>query len=419
VFPHSKDAMRYKSTGIAIAAGLVGCSVAAFAPHPSNSLQQPQPIDVRILSTPEQGSDSGLTVATWALVLLTGALCVVTWRSAKAALDDATRLRREVEHRELNTAAHKAAATAEHVGQLAARVPLAYAHFISVKPSSDATTADPVEYAAQERSSRLAEMKDFALSIIVPQSAAHVVLNLAIAQRRLDEHLVQLDVMKEAIIGELEAIARQTDAAEREAAAHREEGRLARLRIEFEVGQCNKLIFVLGQMLSTLEDTKQILFDDPRQKLGREPLWNEVGAVVGAPTEGPEFLLGEYTFLLTRDDPTNLAPDLLGSVYTAEANFRQVLARVNQRSLLFHEFNETRAAARFTRGEEGVIRGESSGAVGARIKELTSWLEDDLGQWIPAFKALFPRLYRVLDANYPGSRFIRYWPIDKPGAPAL
>jgi hypothetical protein len=63
--------------------------------------------------------------------------------------------------------------------------------------------------------------------------------------------------MKESIIGELEAIARQTDAADREAAVLREERRLTRLRIESEVGQCNKLIFILGQMLSSLEDIKQ------------------------------------------------------------------------------------------------------------------------------------------------------------------
>jgi hypothetical protein len=150
---------------IAIATVLVGCSCAAFAPHLSGLLQQPQPIDIRILSSPEQGSDTGFAVATWALALLTGALCIVTWRSAKAALDDATRLRREVEYRELNTAAHKAAATAEHVGQLSARVPLAYAHLMSIKPSNDATTVDAVRNAAKERSSRVTEMKDFALSI--------------------------------------------------------------------------------------------------------------------------------------------------------------------------------------------------------------------------------------------------------------
>jgi hypothetical protein len=58
-------------------------------------------------------------------------------------------------------------------------------------------------------------------------------------------------------------------------------------------------------------------------------------------------------------------------------------------------------------------------AVAARLKELTKWLEDDVTEWIPLFRSLFPDLYRVLNAKYPGKHFIRLWPLPDPKAPPL
>jgi hypothetical protein len=397
------------------------CPAWAAVPATAPSTQhQINSTDIAIMSMPENGSDGGLTIATWALAILTGGLCGVTWVSAKFALADAKRLRRDVQERELNSAAHKAAAMAEHVGQLAARVPRANTHLRSFphEPVVDAADASILS-AATDRALRTNEIKDYALANVSQVRGDRTDSDLAAIQRRLDEHLVQLEVMKEAITGELEALARQVDASERQAAAMREEERLARLRTSSEVGQCNKLIFILGQMVSSLEDVKQSLFDDPRKQLGHEPQWNEIGALVGAPAEGPEFDIGEYAFLLENEDPADQMPNVLASIYTAAANFRQVLARANERSRLWHDFNELRAATRFSRGEASTGSIGSSEAISARLKEHTRWLEDDLKQWIPGFKALFPKVYQVLNTTYPGRRFIRFWPISDPKAPSL
>jgi len=377
-------------------------------------------MDVRIVSAPENGSDSSLTWATWALVAITGALCWVTWRSAKAALRDAGRLRREALERDVNTAAHKAAAAAEHVGQLAARVPHANEQLLSFSNSGQAVPTDhPITVAAAQRVSRTEEIKGHALALISTRSGDTSDAQLAAAQRRLDADVVQLEVMKEAIAGELVVLARQIDAAQREAAAAREQHRLVESRVNSEVGQCNKLIFILGQMLSTLEDIKTGLFDARREALGRDPEWHEIGALVGAPAEGPEFIIGEYAFLLQDDTPVERAPEILGRIYYAEANFRQVLARLNERSQLWNEFLEHRAAGVFSRGEEALRTSGPSRALAARLTELTKWIEEDVTEWIPLFRSLFPDLYRVLNAKYPTKRFIRLWPQHDPKAPPL
>ena len=412
--------MRSSIAGMAIALYLIGCATAEVPPTVANQLQPPQPTDVRIVSAPENGSDLSVARATWALVVLTAALCIVTWVSAKAALRDAIRLRREVLEREVNTAAHRAAATAEHVGQLAASVPRANTRLLSLSNSHQAaSTQVQVAVAANQRVSRANEIKQHALDQIFAKSGDKTDAKLIEAQRRLDEHLVQLEVLKEAIAGELEALAREIDAAERETALSREQRRLNERRVGSEVGQCNKLIFILGQMVSTLEDIQEALFDDPKRKLGRDPNWNEIGALVGAPTEAPEFMIGEYAFLLEGEEPIERAPEILGRIYNAEANFKQVLARLNERSLLWHQYNETRAAGMFNKGQEAVHALAASGSLIARLKELTTWLSEDLAEWIPAFKSVFPELYSVLNAKYPEKRFIRFWPKNDPSTPPL
>lgn len=172
-------------------------------------------------------------------------------------------------------------------------------------------------------------------------------------------------------------------------------------------------------MLSTLEDINQSLFEDPRKQLGRAPEWDEIGALVGGPAEGPDFIIGEYTFFLEGDDPSGVAPEMLGRIYNAEANFRQVLARVNERSRLWHEYNELRAAVQFGRGEAVLPRLATSAALTARLKELTGWLGEDLPKWIQSIRTVMPLLYKVLAAKYPKKRFIHLWPTDNPKAPPL
>jgi len=190
-------------------------------------------------------------------------------------------------------------------------------------------------------------------------------------------------------------------------------------RISREVGECNKLIFILGQMLSALEDINESLFENPRKRLGRAPEWNEIGALEGAPAVGPEFIIGEYTFLLEDDDPKSAAPYMLGRVYTAEANFRAILARLNQRSQLWHEHNELRAATQFGRGEAALPGYAGSAALAARLKELTSWLAEDIPESVALFKKIVPELRAMLEARYPKRHFIRLWPNDDSKAPPL
>ena len=180
--------------------------------------------------------------------------------------------------------------------------------------------------------------------------------------------------------------------------------------VSSQIGECNKLIFILGQMLSALEDINESLFEGPRKRLGRAPEWNEIGALEGAPAAGPEFIIGEYTFLLEDDDPTSRAPLVLGRAYRAEANFKSILARLNQRSQLWHEFNEVRAAAQFRRGEDALPGITASAALTARLKEQTAWLAEDIPEEVESFKKLLAELRTMLAARYPKRHFIRLWP---------
>jgi hypothetical protein len=225
--------------------------------------------------------------------------------------------------------------------------------------------------------------------------------------------------MKEAVTGELEALALQINSAERESAVQLEHHRQEQRRIEAEVGQCNKLIFILGQMVSTLEDINEALFLAPKKTLGHPPAWDEIGALVGGPPDVPKFIIGEYTFFLEENDPTDRSPEMLARIYHAEANFQQVVARLDERSRLWHEYNDLRAAVRFNRGETALPGLETSAALIARLKEHTAWLAEDIPQWIRYFKELLPELYKVLVVRYPGRRFIRFWPASDPNAPPL
>jgi hypothetical protein len=357
-------------------------------------------------------------VPTWALAILTLALCIVTSRSANKALREAARLRRESVGREVNAAAHRAASTAERVGQLAASIPHVRSQLAAIAGTMPAEEGE-VAIVAKERVARTEVIKQHALDIVFasPENSDE---RLTSSQRRLDEHLVQLEVMKEAVSGELELLRRRIDGAERAAAAEREVTRLNQRRVDYEMGQCNKLIFILGQMLSSLEDIKDNLFIAPKEKFARDPRWDEIGALVGGPIEGPTFDIGEYSFLLEDHEPVDQAPEMLARIYYAASNYQLVLSRVNERSALWHEYNEHRASASpFVRGEEASARMTSSGALVARLKEHTEWLAEDLSDWILKFRSLFPDLYKVFGTKYPGRDFIRLWPVKDSRAPAL
>jgi hypothetical protein len=192
-----------------------------------------------------------------------------------------------------------------------------------------------------------------------------------------------------------------------------------RRRIRREVGECNKLIFILGQMVSFLEDVNDYLFENPRKKYGRPAQWHEVGALEGAPDRGPDFILGEYTFLLEDEDADNRAPDVLGDIYRAEGNFKAVLNRINVRSRLWHEYSDQQANSQFERGQEAMPHRALAGATPARIRELTAWLAEDIPETIAALRKIMPDLRQVLDARYPGRKFIDFWPANDPHAAPL
>lgn len=197
------------------------------------------------------------------------------------------------------------------------------------------------------------------------------------------------------------------------------EGRRRRAeRIANEVGQCNKLIFVLGQMLSSLQDIRDFL-DSKREQPGGMLRWDELGAMEGAPGEGPAFIIGEYTFLLESENPKSAAPYVLGRIYTAESNFKATLARLHQRNQLWHQYNELRAGVQFLRGGEAVAEIGSATALTARLKELTRWLEQDVTELIPLFREVIPQPRTVLEVRYPGRQFLRLWPNDDPKAPPI
>jgi hypothetical protein len=175
-----------------------------------------------------------------------------------------------------------------------------------------------------------------------------------------------------------------------------------------EVGECNKLIFILGQMLSFLEDANDSMFELPTKKLGRRPKWEEIGALVGAPDRGPEFIIGEYTFLLENEGPDDRAPDVLNDIYRVEGNFKALLGRLHLRNALWYDYSERRSVSQFMRGESGVAERAQAEALGKRINELTIWLEEDLRDSIAGLQKLMPQLRAALKVRFPGRSFIEF-----------
>jgi hypothetical protein len=177
-------------------------------------------------------------------------------------------------------------------------------------------------------------------------------------------------------------------------------------RIRIEVGHCNRLLFTLVQMLTVLEDLKEQLFEEPRERLGHVPEWNEIGGMAGARDCGPEFIVGEYTFLLEDRNTKSRAPELLGRIYTVHRNFKATLDHLRERTQLWYEYCERRSATAFSHGAEALQGMVLASAPATRIKEFTQWLEKDLSEEIPNLKRLIPDMKEVLRVQYPNRRFI-------------
>jgi len=191
-----------------------------------------------------------------------------------------------------------------------------------------------------------------------------------------------------------------------------------RERIGREVGQCNRLIFTLGQMLSTLEDVNELLFIGPRKRLGREPQWHEIGGLPGAPEPGPSFVVGEYDFLLEDVDRKSNAPRALGRSYHAVSRFNSALALVHERTQLYAQWHRLSTSSVFGVGAEGVAGLVETETVGHRVDQLTRMLAEDVPEAVALFKEVIGELRQALSVRYRGREFIRLWPND-PNAPPV
>jgi len=180
-----------------------------------------------------------------------------------------------------------------------------------------------------------------------------------------------------------------------------------------EIAECNRLMFTLIRMLSTLEDYEEQLFTLRKQRLKRDPEWNEIGALVGVTLRRPEFLLGEYTFLLEGKKAVATA-EALNSIYVAEANFQAIVERLIERNQLWNEHCAYRAQRQYTRGEHGLNEVGAEKLLEARIKELTVWLKEDLPESIGIFRKLLPKLHIALALRYPKQTFLSFQPLPKP-----
>jgi Tfp pilus assembly protein PilN len=185
---------------------LLGC---ATSPAPSAELirQTSHPTDIRIIDEPEKPTELGLVIPTWLLAIVTIALCVVTSRATDKVMKDAADQRRLALEREVNAAAHKLLAEAAHVGQLAPRVATAWQQVASLSGMMDNPRTEIEKDRSNERVDDTAAMMAYALGIVTSDLASKPLAQLTTEQKRLDEQLAKLEVMKEQIVGERAAYA--------------------------------------------------------------------------------------------------------------------------------------------------------------------------------------------------------------------
>ena len=198
-------------------------------------------------------------LATWVLVVANAALCVLTWRGAGKQSRDmrdsiavseraaeaarlsadaasrsadpanntaalATRQRREELERDTNRAAHPVTATAARIDELAGSVPGRRAQLLMLSGRSvTSAEAESARRKMELRQQRTAELITIASQVLGSQLDKPSDAELAADIRRMDAHLVQLQLMKEDVTGELQGIEeesriRRQENASREAA---------------------------------------------------------------------------------------------------------------------------------------------------------------------------------------------------------
>lgn len=146
---------------------------------------------------------------------------VAAWRSAGSAkqatvlaarqIEQAARQQRESLLREANALAHRAAVTATRVEQLAQSVPTAYSSLLAIAGRRvQASGPNPVQTNADQRCARAREISQTALNAKGTIETGGLDADLSATIRRMDEFLIELEALKEAIFNELEIYASES-----------------------------------------------------------------------------------------------------------------------------------------------------------------------------------------------------------------
>jgi hypothetical protein len=216
---------------LAIALLALGCitSRGALAQLPQGGSQ---PMDIRIVSQPVDETNRGMLSATWILVIANAFLCGLTYvagrnqskdmrdsiavaekaanaasrsadasvrssDAANAAAQLAARQRREMLERETNIVAHRVATAAHRVEELVTlRIDLSHQIFMNFDSSPEKQNLDKIMARKQEAA-------DGADGVLTSNFGAKSDEGLAGELRRLDQHLVTLEALKEQLSDEI------------------------------------------------------------------------------------------------------------------------------------------------------------------------------------------------------------------------
>jgi hypothetical protein len=181
-------------------------------------------------------------------------------------------------------------------------------------------------------------------------------------------------------------------------------------QISKECAKANRLITTLGRMLTILEDLKETLFDEPANRLGRTPQWNEIGGLQGFPQRIPRVEVAEYDFLLETEDPSDCAAEVLGHIEHVQTLIDSIMAMIHDRTDCAYRLQE--AGPVFGRGEAAISSLNNSATLQKRLKELTDGLASDIPAAISLIKKVVPQLRAALEARYPGRTFLLLIPAN-------
>ena len=97
-----------------------------------------------------------------------------------------------------------------------------------------------------------------------------------------------------------------------------------------EIGYCHQLGFLMLHRLQMLEDFRDYLFLEPKKSLGRDPEWEEVESLDGAPKQAEPVNLSDYVFLVDGREHESDAPLLLSRVRLSTHNVNVLCGRLSR-----------------------------------------------------------------------------------------